>query len=126
MLFLLAVITHKDYCCDITLEERLWPITKDHTFILMNEIEMMRDDLEQKRKELEKEKEAIEMEKRVVAAEKEEVAVKCKAFEIAMKKLTPDDIASIVRSLKDLDLKWKPQYIQECNYICVKRYILEL
>lgn len=93
MLFLLAVITHKDYYCNIKLEERFCPITKDHTFMIRSEIEMMKDDLEQKLKEVEKEKEVIAMEKRVMAAEKEEIAGKCKAFEVAMKKLTPEDIA---------------------------------
>ena len=64
----------------------------------------MKDDLERKLKEVEKEKEIVATEKKVMVAEKEEIAAKCKAFEIAMRKLTPEDIASILSSMKGLEL----------------------
>ena len=35
MLFVLAVITHRDYCSGkIKLEKRFLPVTKDHTFVI--------------------------------------------------------------------------------------------
>lgn len=103
MLCLLAVITWKDVHFNIKLEDRFWPIRKDHTIVIQNEIEVMKINLEAKLKELEKEREMIAEEKRVMVNEKEEIAAKYKAFEIVMKKLTPDDIDTM-KSFKELKL----------------------
>ena len=104
VLFVLAVITHKDYFSGgINLEERFLPVTKDHTFIIQTEIELMKDELMHKLKEVEKEREVLAKEKRKIAAEKNEI-LKCKAFEVAVKKLSADDIDAITSSLTKLKL----------------------
>ena len=84
MLFVLALITYKDYnCCDLNLDDMFQPVTKDHTFMIRSEIEIITEELEKKLKEVEEEKEIVAKEKRMVAVEKNEIAAKCKAFEIA-------------------------------------------
>ena len=64
-----------------------------------------------KLKEIEEEKAKVELEKRAVKADKEKVAAvkkemeaKCKDFEIAVKKLTVEEVASISTSLKNIKL----------------------
>ena len=79
------------------------PVTKDHTFMIRTEIEIIKEELQKKLKEVEEEKEIVAKEKRMVAVEKNEIAAKCKAFEIAIKKLSAE-ITSITNSLKDFKL----------------------
>ena len=57
----------------INLEERFLPVTKDHTFIIQTEIELMKDELMHKLKEVEKERKVLAKEKRKIAAEKNEI-----------------------------------------------------
>jgi len=64
-----------------------------------------------KLKEIDEEKAKVELEKRAVKADKEKMAAvkkemeaKCKDFEIALKKLTAEEVASISTSLKNIKL----------------------
>ena len=61
----------------------------------------MKDELMHKLKEVEKEREVLAKEKRKIAAEKNEI-LKC--FEVAVKKLSSDDIDAITSSLTKLKL----------------------
>ena len=100
MLFLLTVITCGDFCSgNIKLEQRFVPVSKDHTFIIETEIEMMKNQLEHRLKEVEEEKKMLAREKMVVAAEKNEM-MKLKAFQIAIEKLSEADIAAITGSFE--------------------------
>lgn len=102
MLSLLAVVTSREFHFRIKLEDRLYPIGKDHHFLIKSEIEIMRDELKKlieveeerskKLTEVEEEKAKVELEKRAVKADKEKVAAvkkemeaKCRDFEIAVK-----------------------------------------
>ena len=48
----------------LTLDDIFWPISKDYTFIIQTEIEMIKKELEDKLEIVKKEKEMIAMEKR--------------------------------------------------------------
>ena len=50
MLSLLVVVTSRDFHFKIKLEDGLYPIGKDHHFLIKSEIEMMRDELKKKLK----------------------------------------------------------------------------
>ena len=64
MLFLLTVITCGDFCSgNIKLDHKFVPVSKDNTFVIETEIEMMKNQLERRLKEVEEEKEMLAREK---------------------------------------------------------------
>ena len=118
MLSLLAVITRRDFYAKIKLEEKFYPVSKDHHFMIRSETEVIKDDLKKKLAEVDEEKQkvdaekiAVDAEKRAVEAEKEEMVAlkkrmesKCRSFEIAIKKLSAEEITSITKEFQDLTI----------------------
>ena len=70
MLSLLAVITRIDFYTKIKLEERFYPVSKDHHFMIRSETEVIKDELKKKLAEVEEERRKVDAEKRAVKAEK--------------------------------------------------------
>ena len=82
MLFLLTVVTHENFCIDkLKLEERFLPKSKDHTFEIQTEIQLMLEEVKKEKKMVAKEKEELAGEKEALEREKEAVAKEKEALE---------------------------------------------
>lgn len=110
MLSLLAVIMRRDFYRVSKLEDRFCPISKDHRFMIKSELKVIKDELE-KSAEVEEVIAKAEAEKRSMKEEmkalKKEIISKYKSFEVAVNKLSAEEIASISASFKNEQLSEK-------------------
>ena len=102
ILFLLTIVIHKNFCSAVVkLQPSFLPVSKDYTFMIQTDIEVMKNKLEERLREVKEM--MLAQEKMVVAAEKKEL-LKCKAFEIAIQKLSEADIAAITGSFEKMKM----------------------